>query len=118
MALPSRPPQNCPVSIRGLLTYAGPHHETEFLPCNFVPKASLWARGKIRVNTINPGLVETEGTHTANMIGSEMERTWVEQTPLGRTGQPGDIASIAVFLAFNDSGWLTGEHFLATGGLR
>jgi 3-oxoacyl-[acyl-carrier protein] reductase len=73
---------------------------------------------KIRVNTINPGLVETEGTHTASMIGSEMERTWVEQTPLGRTGQPGDIASIAVFLASNDSGWLTGEHFLATGGLR
>jgi 3-oxoacyl-[acyl-carrier protein] reductase len=73
---------------------------------------------KIRVNTINPGLVETEGTHTQGILGSEMEKTWVEQTPLGRTGQPGDIASIAVFLASNDSGWLTGEHFLATGGLR
>ena len=73
---------------------------------------------KIRVNTINPGPVETEGTHTAGIIGSEMEKTWVNQTPLGRTGQPGDIASIAVFLASNDSGWLTGEHFLATGGLR
>ena len=49
---------------------------------------------------------------------SEMEKTSVDQTPLGRIGQPGDIASIAVFLASDDSGWLTGEHFLATGGLH
>jgi 3-oxoacyl-[acyl-carrier protein] reductase len=73
---------------------------------------------KIRVNSINPGPVETEGTHTAGIIGSELEAAWVAQTPLGRVGQPGDIALIALFLASADSGWLTGEHLLATGGLR
>jgi 3-oxoacyl-[acyl-carrier protein] reductase len=73
---------------------------------------------KIRVNSINPGPVETEGTHTAGIIGSDMEKTTVTQTPLGRTGQPKDIAGIAVFLASDDSGWLTGEQILATGGLR
>jgi 3-oxoacyl-[acyl-carrier protein] reductase len=73
---------------------------------------------KIRVNSINPGIVETEGTHTAGFIGSDFEKNLIAQTPLGRTGQPGDIASIAVFLASDDSGWLTGEQFLATGGAR
>jgi 3-oxoacyl-[acyl-carrier protein] reductase len=72
---------------------------------------------KIRVNSINPGLVETEGAHTAGVIGSEMESTLVAQTPLGRAGQPGDIASIAVFLASDDSGWMTGELLNASGGL-
>lgn len=73
---------------------------------------------KIRVNSINPGIVETEGTHTAGVIGSDMEKGFVAQTPLGRAGQPGDIASIAVFLASPDSGWLTGEQLLASGGMR
>jgi 3-oxoacyl-[acyl-carrier protein] reductase len=73
---------------------------------------------KIRVNSINPGIVETEGTHTAGFIGSDFEKTIVAQTPLGRTGQPGDIASIAAFLASDDSGWMTGEQLLATGGVR
>jgi 3-oxoacyl-[acyl-carrier protein] reductase len=73
---------------------------------------------KIRVNSINPGIIETEGTHTAGFIGSDFEKNFIAQTPLGRTGQPGDIASIAVFLASDDSGWLTGEQFLATGGAR
>ena len=72
---------------------------------------------KIRVNALNPGLVETEGTHTGGMVGSDMEKAMVAQTPLGRTGQPGDIASVAVFLASTDSGWLTGETFFASGGL-
>ena len=72
---------------------------------------------KIRVNSINPGLVETEGTHTAGVIGSEMEAAFVAQTPLGRAGQPGDIAAIAVFLASGESGWLTGELLPASGGL-
>jgi 3-oxoacyl-[acyl-carrier protein] reductase len=72
---------------------------------------------KIRVNSLNPGPVETEGTHTAGVIGSDMEKAWVAQTPLGRMGQPGDIASIAVFLASDDSGWLTGQVFPASGGL-
>ena len=73
---------------------------------------------KIRVNTINPGVVETEGTHSGGFIGSDFEKAAIAQTPLGRIGQPGDIASIAVFLASDDSAWLTGEQLLATGGLR
>jgi 3-oxoacyl-[acyl-carrier protein] reductase len=73
---------------------------------------------KIRVNTINPGMVETEGTHTGGFIGSAFEKELIAQAPLGRTGQPGDIASIAVFLASSDSGWLTGEQLLASGGIR
>jgi 3-oxoacyl-[acyl-carrier protein] reductase len=73
---------------------------------------------KIRVNSINPGMVETEGTHTAGLIGSDFEKNLVAQAPLGRTGQVGDIASIATFLASDESGWLTGEQLLATGGIR
>jgi 3-oxoacyl-[acyl-carrier protein] reductase len=73
---------------------------------------------KIRVNSINPGGVETEGTHSLGIIGSDFEKQMVAQTPLGRMGQPEDIAPIAVFLASADSGWLTGEILLASGGLR
>lgn len=73
---------------------------------------------KVRINALNPGMVETEGTHTAGFIGSEFETHAVEQTPLGRIGQPNDIASIAVFLASDDSYWLTGEQLYAGGGLR
>jgi 3-oxoacyl-[acyl-carrier protein] reductase len=73
---------------------------------------------KIRVNALNPGMVETEGTHSAGFIGSDFEAGAVSQTPLGRIGQPNDIASIAVFLASNDSSWLTGEQLLAGGGIR
>ncbi|MCF7222240.1 glucose 1-dehydrogenase [Marilutibacter chinensis] len=72
----------------------------------------------IRVNAINPGIVETEGTRTAGVIGSEMEAGVVAQTPLGRVGQPDEIASIAVFLASDDSRWLTGEQIVASGGLH
>ena len=72
----------------------------------------------IRVNALNPGIVETEGTHTAGFIGSDFEKHAVTQTPLGRTGQPQDIATIAVFLASDDSGWLTGEELRAGGGLH
>ena len=73
---------------------------------------------KIRVNALNPGMVETEGTVGAGFIGSDFETGTVAQTPLGRVGQPRDIASIAVFLASDDSAWLTGEQLLAGGGLR
>ena len=73
---------------------------------------------KIRVNAINPGVVETEGTQAAGVIGSELESGFIAQTPLGRTGRPDDIGNIAVFLASNDSGWLTGEKLTASGGLR
>jgi 3-oxoacyl-[acyl-carrier protein] reductase len=73
---------------------------------------------KIRVNAINPGVVETEGTQSAGFVGGDFEAGIVAQTPLGRTGRPDDIGSIAVFLASNDSGWLTGEKLTASGGLR
>ncbi|HET9321481.1 MAG TPA: glucose 1-dehydrogenase [Bryobacteraceae bacterium] len=73
---------------------------------------------KIRVNSINPGVVETEGTHSAGFIGSDFQKQFEAQTPLGRIGQSEDIARIAVFLASADSGWLTGETLLASGGLR
>ena len=73
---------------------------------------------KIRVNAINPGMVETEGTHTAGFHGTDFERDAIAQTPLGRIGQPQDIASIAVFLASDDSNWMTGEQLLASGGVR
>jgi 3-oxoacyl-[acyl-carrier protein] reductase len=73
---------------------------------------------KIRVNSINPGMVETEGTRSAGFIGSDFEKDLIKQSSLGRTGQVGDIASIATFLASDDSGWLTGEQLLAAGGMR
>jgi 3-oxoacyl-[acyl-carrier protein] reductase len=73
---------------------------------------------KIRVNTLNPGIVETEGTVSAGFIGSDFEKSIVAQVPLGRSGQVGDIAPLAVFLASDDSGWLTGEQLVASGGMR
>lgn len=73
---------------------------------------------KIRVNAVNPGMVETEGTHSAGFIGSDFHAHAVAQTPLGRIGQPNDIASIVTFLASDDSYWLTGERLFAGGGVR
>ena len=73
---------------------------------------------KIRVNTINPGMIETEGTITGGFIGSDFEKALIAQAPLGRTGKVSDIAPIAVFLASDESAWLTGEQLLATGGIR
>ncbi|MGC4056613.1 MAG: SDR family oxidoreductase [Chitinophagaceae bacterium] len=73
---------------------------------------------KIRVNSINPGMVETEGTHAAGFIGSDFEKETVRTAPLGRIGQPDDIADVAVFLASEDARWLTGETLLAGGGVR
>jgi 3-oxoacyl-[acyl-carrier protein] reductase len=72
---------------------------------------------KIRVNSLNPGLVETEGTHSTGVMGSDFETGLVSQTPLGRAGQPNDIAAVAIFLASEDSAWLTGEIVVASGGL-
>jgi 3-oxoacyl-[acyl-carrier protein] reductase len=73
---------------------------------------------KIRVNAIAPGGVETEGLHRAGIMGSDLEKTMTAGTPLGRIGQPDDIARVAVFLASDDSAWLTGERVTASGGLR
>jgi 3-oxoacyl-[acyl-carrier protein] reductase len=72
----------------------------------------------IRVNSVNPGLVETEGTHAAGMIGTDWEKGFTAQTPLGRTGQPADIADVVVFLASDASRWMTGEKLIVSGGLR
>jgi 3-oxoacyl-[acyl-carrier protein] reductase len=63
-------------------------------------------------------MVETEGVHAAGFVGSDFQKQFQAQTPLGRIAQPDDIAPIAVFLASADSGWLTGETTLASGGLR
>ena len=71
---------------------------------------------KIRVNTRAPGMVETEGTHTAGIIGSDFQKQAEAGTPLGRIGQPGDIAKVAVFLASDESGWVTGERLAVAGG--
>jgi 3-oxoacyl-[acyl-carrier protein] reductase len=73
---------------------------------------------KIRVNSVNPGGVETEGTHSAGIIGSDMEKYLTSITPLGRVGQPEDIARVVAFLASEDAGWITGETILVSGGLR
>jgi 3-oxoacyl-[acyl-carrier protein] reductase len=73
---------------------------------------------KIRVNAINPGMVETEGVHAAGIAGSDMQRQVEAQTSLGRIGQPEDIAGAAVFLASSDSAWITGETFVISGGMR
>jgi 3-oxoacyl-[acyl-carrier protein] reductase len=74
---------------------------------------------KIRVNSINPGMIETEGVHAAGILESDLRKQVEAQTPLGgRIGQPQDIASVATFLASADSGWITGETFLIAGGYR
>lgn len=70
----------------------------------------------IRVNSLSPGLVATEGTRTAGIIGSEMEQGVVATTPLGRVGQPDDIAAVAVFLASTEARWVTGQIIEASGG--
>jgi len=73
---------------------------------------------KIRVNSINPGMVDTEGARTAGFIGSDFEKAIAAQTPFGRAGQPDEIADVAVFLASKESRWLTGEQLLVSGGMR
>jgi 3-oxoacyl-[acyl-carrier protein] reductase len=72
----------------------------------------------IRVNSINPGGVETEGLYATGIMGSDFEKQMVANTPLGRLGQPKDIAPLAVFLASQASGWMTGEILIASGGMR
>ncbi len=73
---------------------------------------------KIRVNSINPGMVETEGCHAAGIADSDMRKQTEATTPLGRIGQPQDIAPAAVYFASSDSAWVTGETLYLTGGLR
>jgi len=73
---------------------------------------------KIRVNSINPGIVDTEGTQSAGVIGSDFEKGLISQTPLGRAGRVDDIATAVTFLATEDSKWITGEKIIVGGGLR
>jgi len=73
---------------------------------------------RIRVNSINPGMVETEGVHTAGFIGGDFQKQYESQAPLGRIGKPADIAGAAVFLASPDSSWITGETLYISGGYR
>ncbi len=73
---------------------------------------------KIRVNSINPGMVETEGTHVGGFLEGEFRKQIEAQSPLGRIGQPQDIANAAVFLASADSSWITGEFLVVSGGVR
>ena len=73
---------------------------------------------KIRVNSLNPGMVETEGVHTAGVLGTDFHKQILAQTPLGRIGQPEDIGKVAAFLASDDAGWVSGETLLVAGGQR
>jgi len=70
----------------------------------------------IRVNALNPGVIITEGTHAAGIAGSDFEKNAVAETPLGRVGQPEDVATAAAFLASTDSGWISGQTLYASGG--
>ncbi|OXG08461.1 3-oxoacyl-[acyl-carrier protein] reductase [Flavobacterium araucananum] len=73
---------------------------------------------KIRINSINPGLIETEGSHSSGVMNGDAEKWHVSETPLGRVGKPDDIAKVAVFLASDDSYWITGETIAVSGGQR
>jgi 3-oxoacyl-[acyl-carrier protein] reductase len=73
---------------------------------------------KIRVNAIRPGMIETEGLQSAGLLGTDFHKEAEAKTPLGRIGQPRDIATVASFLASTGSGWITGETFLTSGGFR
>ena len=73
---------------------------------------------KIRVNSLNPGMIETEGAHAAGIIGSDFQKLAESRTPFGRIGQPQDIATAAALLASEDSGWINGQAIHAAGGFR
>ena len=73
---------------------------------------------KIRVNSLNPGMIETEGVHAAGFIGSDFQKKIEAETPLGRIGQPQDIATVAAFLASDDAVWVNGQTIQVAGGNR
>lgn len=72
----------------------------------------------IRVNSLNPGMIETEGLQTTGFLESDFRKAIEKQTPLGRIGKPDDIGKVAVFLASEDSGWVTGETLVVAGGQK
>ena len=73
---------------------------------------------KIRVNSLNPGMVETEGLHAVGFAESDFRKMLESQTPLGRIAQPEDVARVAVFFASDDAGWVTGQTLILAGGQR
>lgn len=103
------------MGIPGSAIYAGTKGALDTI--TLVMASELGPR-KIRVNAINPGMVESEGTHTAGFIGGDFQKEIEAKAPLGRIGQPEDIAKVAVFLASDESAWLTGERISASGGHR
>jgi 3-oxoacyl-[acyl-carrier protein] reductase len=103
------------MGIPGSAIYAGTKGALDTI--TLVMASELGPR-KIRVNAINPGMVESEGTHTAGFIGSDFQKEVEAKAPLGRIGQPEDIAKVAVFLASDEAAWLTGERISASGGHR
>ncbi|WP_263385497.1 SDR family NAD(P)-dependent oxidoreductase [Granulicella arctica] len=100
-----------PNMVLYLATKSGVDSVTRVLSKELGPK-------KIRVNSINPGGTDTEGARALGVIGSDFEKHIIAQTPLGRFGQPDDVAPVAVFLASDASRWLTGEIIHASGGAR
>jgi 3-oxoacyl-[acyl-carrier protein] reductase len=100
--------------IPGVMVYsaakAGIDNITKALAKELGPK-------KIRVNVIAPGVTETEGNYEMGIMGGDIEKQMLPLTPLGRIGQPDDIARVAVFLASNDAAWITGERITVSGGL-
>lgn len=84
---------------------------TKTLGCELGPR-------KIRVNSINPGMVQTEGTQSAGILESDFREIVEKKTPLGRIGLPKDVAKAAVFFASDDAGWITGETLVISGGYR
>jgi 3-oxoacyl-[acyl-carrier protein] reductase len=129
------------LAIREAVKYFGPEggsviNISSVASANAMPQTSIYSATKsaldsvtrvlanelgprqIRVNAIAPGGVDTEGVQSAGVKGSDMEKAMVAQTPLGRFGEPEDIARVAVFLASDQSRWLTGERITASGGFR
>lgn len=72
----------------------------------------------IRVNCVNPAVVETEGTHAAGLLQSDFRKNFEAKTPLGRIGHPSDIASAVIFLASDDASWITGQTLIISGGFQ
>ena len=103
------------LSLPGSSVYAGTKAAVDLI--TRVLAKELGPRA-IRVNSVNPGIIETEGTRSQGIIGSDFEKNVLAQTPLGRLGQPDDVAKVALFLASEDSGWITGETILTSGGVN
>jgi 3-oxoacyl-[acyl-carrier protein] reductase len=101
------------LGIPGAAVYSGTKGAVDAITRSLAKE--LGPRG-IRVNAINPGMVETEGVHAAGIAESDMRKQVEAQTPLGRIGQPEDIARAAVFFASQDSAWITGETLTVSGG--